>query len=58
MCHSAPGSTQSVEVDEDAEDSHQVDDLVDQVQASTRQAPERQLDIHSLTAIDIASIFQ
>ena len=57
MCHSAPGSTQSVEVDE-AEGSHQVDDLVDQVQASTRQAPERQLDIHSLTAIDIASIFQ
>ena len=58
MCHSAPRSTQSVEVGEDAEDSDQVDDLVDQVQASTRQAPERQLDIRSLTASDIASIFQ
>ena len=58
ICHSAPESTQSVEVDKDAEDCDQVDDIVDQLQASTRQAPERQLDIGSLTAIDVGSIFQ
>lgn len=46
------------EVEED-EDSDQVDDdVMDHLQTSTRQAPGQQLDIGSLTAVDVASIFQ
>ena len=43
---------------EDDEDSDQVDNVMDHLQTSTREAPGQQLHIGSLTAVDVASIFQ
>ena len=43
---------------EDDEDSDQVDNVMDHLQTSTREAPVQQLHIGSLTAVDVASIFQ